>query len=124
MHVFTYGSLMFAPVWERVVRGSYRSARARLDAYARFAVRGQSYPGIVPMSASHVDGLLYFDVAANDLDALDRFEGAEYARTALTVRLEDGVLCEAAAYVYLIRENLASAPWQPERFDPAAFLLS
>lgn len=98
LHVFTYGSLMFAPVWERVVQGRYRSLPAQLQGYVRLVVRGVSYPGIVEREGAKVDGLLYLDVVAADLDRLDRFEGSEYARRDLVVSLPDGSQTTAAAY--------------------------
>ena len=39
-HVFTYGSLMFEPVWGGVVAGRYRSMPAVLPGYRRQRVRG------------------------------------------------------------------------------------
>jgi gamma-glutamylcyclotransferase (GGCT)/AIG2-like uncharacterized protein YtfP len=122
MNVFTYGSLMFAPVWQRVVGGSYQSERACLADHARFTVRAASYPGVVPQAGAVVDGLLYLDVEPEALAVLDRFEGAEYARRPVTVACADGRRIEAATYIYLDRENLAEAAWTPADFDIAAFL--
>lgn len=122
VRVFTYGSLMFAPVWERVVGGRYRSLPARLHDYVRLAVRGASYPGIVEREGAQVDGLLYLDVDPADLDRLDAFEGSEYARRDLVVSLPDGSQNTAAAYVYLLPAKLDEHEWDPARFDCAAFL--
>lgn len=122
MHIFTYGSLMFSPVWQRVVRGDYASVAACLDDYARYAVRNAGYPGIVAAPGCAVRGMLYREVGPEDLAALDRFEGAEYARVTVTVTCEDGTLAEAETYVYLLPQNLADVPWDPARFDLAAFV--
>lgn len=122
MNVFTYGSLMFDPVWQRVVRASYSSAGCSLDGFARFAVRGQAYPGIVPKEGSRVRGLLYLGVRPADIAALDRFEGSEYARIPITVTLDGGMQRAADTYIYLYPQNLTGSPWIPEDFDCAAFL--
>ena len=79
-HIFTYGSLMFAEVWQRVVRGSYRSAPATIVDHARYALRGETYPGMIAEAGGTVLGVLYFAVDAQDLALLDAFEGTEYRR--------------------------------------------
>ncbi len=122
MHIFTYGSLMFPEVWTRVVRGGYRSAPARLDGFARFAIRDETYPGMVPMARGSVQGVLYFDVAAEDVAALDAFEGEQYRRDTVHVTPDAGEVLVAGAYIYLLPENLSESPWRPEAFRMARFL--
>lgn len=122
LHVFTYGSLMFAQVWQRVVRGDYRSAPAWLDGYARFAVRDETYPGMVAQAGASVAGVLYFDVAPSDVAALDAFEGIEYRRDTVRVTLDTGEAVGAAAYVYLQPQKLSDSPWLPEAFQIERFI--
>ena len=121
-HVFTYGSLMFAPVWECVVRGRYRSAAARLDGHARFALSDDTYPGMVPVPGSTVAGVLYFDVDPDDLVTLDHFEGAEYRRTPIEVRLDAARVLSAQTYLFDAPGRLSTRPWNPDTFPIARFL--
>lgn len=121
-HIFTYGSLMFAPVWQRVVQGAYRSAPARLDNHARFAIIGETYPGMVAMNGDSVAGVLYFDVSDRDIAALDAFEGIEYRREQVVVTLENGEPAVANTYVYLATEKLSQSPWLPEIFQLERFI--
>lgn len=121
-HVFTYGSLMFLQVWQRVVRGTYRSARARLDGHARFEIDNETYPGVIPQAGASVDGLLYFDVSPQDLAALDAFEGSEYRRDEVRVSLESGETVDAGVYLYLYPEKLSESPWIPEAFRMERFI--
>lgn len=80
-HIFTYGCLMFDPVWTRVVGGRYKKRTARLDGFCRRRMHGQIYPAVVPCSAeAHVEGVLYLDVDEADIGRLDRFEGKYYKR--------------------------------------------
>jgi len=118
MHLFTYGSLMFDPVWRRVVRGRYRSAPATLSGFRRWRVRGESYPGLWPGSdTDRVEGVLYFDIGAADLAALDRFEGTCYLR-----QVHDCVVGPAVepAALYRIRPGsghlLEAQPWDADWF--------
>lgn len=120
--VFTYGSLMFAPVWQRVVRGDYRAAPAVVDNHARYAVAGETYPGMVACLGETVRGLVYLDVSAEDLAALDRFEGEDYCRILVDAKLDSGQPMQAYAYVYVNSEQLTEQPWQPERFELERFV--
>lgn len=122
LHVFAYGSLMFAPVWQRVVGGGYRSVPAVLDGYACHEVAGETYPGIIAVRDASVRGVLYLDVTAADIAALDAFEGPEYRRDSVRVSLESGATADAAAYVYLLPQRLSAAPWRPEAFSIERFI--
>ncbi|MGD2119054.1 MAG: gamma-glutamylcyclotransferase [Chromatiales bacterium] len=118
MHVFTYGSLMFAPVWNKVVRRSYRSTAASLAGHVRRPVKNEAYPVIYPATAERVSGLLYFDVAADDLRRLDLFEGEYYQRQSLSVCIADGSTLVADTYVVKpqFRHIAAAGDWDPEYF--------
>jgi gamma-glutamylcyclotransferase (GGCT)/AIG2-like uncharacterized protein YtfP len=122
MNIFTYGSLMFPQVWERVVRSDYRATSARLDGYARFAIAGETYPGMVAQRIASVQGVLYFEIAPQDLAALDAFEGAEYRREPVQVMLESGEAVSATTYVYLLPQKLSASAWLPEAFQMERFI--
>ncbi|UCE33018.1 MAG: gamma-glutamylcyclotransferase [Burkholderiales bacterium] len=128
MNVFTYGSLMFAPVWSRLVRGRYRSAQARLDGYRRLAVRGKSYPGLVREVGACCRGTVYFGVSARDAARLDAFEGSAYLRRTVRCRLDgSGAPLRADTYVFVDRERLEACDWDPQQFaagDLAHFVAS
>jgi gamma-glutamylcyclotransferase (GGCT)/AIG2-like uncharacterized protein YtfP len=122
--VFTYGSLMFAEVWDRVVRGYYASAAARVAGFRRYAVSGEAYPGVVREAGARVEGRLYFDVDANDQRRLDEFEGRDYQRVAAPVRLLEPASCGPAGselvgelYLYLPADRLTQADWDPVAFE-------
>jgi gamma-glutamylcyclotransferase (GGCT)/AIG2-like uncharacterized protein YtfP len=121
-HIFTYGSLMFAPVWRHVVRGTYRFELATILDHARYAVRGQLYPGLVAEENASTKGILYFDVNAEDIHALDLFEGDEYRRVAVKIRLPDGGDINADTYLYCKDGGLSPLLWQPESFDMQRFM--
>ena len=121
-HVFTYGSLMFPAVWEKVVRGKYKSAPAEAEGHVRFAIRGETYPGMVRAHGQNVHGVVYFDVSAEDVAALDAFEGAPYRRDTLQVRLASGETVPADSYIYLDTARLADTPWQPDAFQMQRFI--
>lgn len=121
-HVFTYGSLMFPQVWERVVRGRYRSARGILSGFARYAIEGETYPGMVAEAGAQVEGVLYFDVEGDDLAALDAFEGIEYRRDKVPVITESGEQVDAYTYIYLMPGRFSGQPWNPQEFQMERFI--
>lgn len=122
MHIFTYGSLMFSEVWQRVVQGRYRFSPAVVHGYARFAIAGETYPGMVARAGATVSGVLYFDVDARDVVALDAFEGRDYRRETVRVAFADGGSAEANAYLYLLPQKLLDLPWDPQRFQLERFI--
>ena len=67
---------------------------AILDDYKRHRVAGADYPAIVAGAGSFVRGCFVTGLIARDLRSLDYFEGAEYERRVVRVRLleqvEDG----------------------------------
>lgn len=121
-HVFTYGSLMFAPVWQQVVAGQYSSEIAILDGYARFAMLEETYPGMVACPGHQVSGVVYHDVSADDLILLDQFEGSAYRRTQVRVQTASGRMLTAQAYVFVAPQGLAEHPWDPADFALQRFL--
>lgn len=121
-NVFTYGSLMFPEVWQRVVRGQYRSISATLDDHVRLAIVDETYPGMIARPGSQALGVLYFDVNADDLARLDHFEGHDYRRATLHVRTAGGEPVLAESYLYLPEQRLSKQDWLPEEFQMQRFL--
>ena len=115
--VFTYGSLMFAPVWAHVVRGKYASAEATALGVRRGAVPNEEYPGCLRDANAQTQGCAYFNVAAEDLARLDTFEGAHYWRESVLLRFDDAQTQPAWIYLYRFSEKLSAADWSPERFE-------
>lgn len=118
-HLFTYGSLMFPPVWRRVVGGAYPTETATLPGYAIFRVKGEPYPGIVPVTGSvGVPGVVYRDLDPGAIERLDRFEGDAYERLPVCVVLASGHLLTCDAYVFTPSSFhvLSPDPWTAEDF--------
>lgn len=120
MNVFTYGSLMYRPVWDRVVSREYAAVAALLRGYARRRIRGEIYPALRPGGAeSTVRGVVYLGVTPDDLSALDRFEdeGDAYSRIEVPVELADGRTVQAATYLYREAALVEESLWEPDRFE-------
>ncbi len=115
--VFTYGSLMFAPVWTHVVRGHYASAPATALGVRRGAVPNEQYPGCKRVPNAKTAGRAYFNVDVADLVRLDTFEGAHYWRESILVQTENGHTFSAWIYLYRFGQTLTEADWSPERFE-------
>ena len=119
MLLFCYGSLEFAEVMHAVTQRSFAGEPAVLDGFARYRVRDADYPGLVPEPGARTEGTLYRALDAAALAALDRFEGALYARHTLEVeRLRDA--SRASAQVYVVRDahrhTLTREPWDKTVF--------
>lgn len=115
-HVFVYGSLLFDEVWSRVVEGQYSSFGATLSGYRRHAVAGETYPAVMPLAGSSVQGLVYENVSQSDIDRLDLFEGREYRREKASVTDAHGQSVSAHFYLWLEPTKALDQDWDIEHF--------
>lgn len=127
MDVFTYGSLMFREVWLRVAGCDCESVPAVADGYAVRRLREVPWPVMIPAAGESARGRLYRGVPDIALARLDRFEGEEYHRVPIDIRLPDGSLETAHAYLAAEPESpeILPDPWDAATFERdglAAFL--
>ncbi|MGZ3157630.1 MAG: gamma-glutamylcyclotransferase family protein [Burkholderiaceae bacterium] len=121
-HIFTYGSLMFPQVWQRVVRGHYHSVNATVYGYARYAIAGETYPAMIDQADASVTGVVYFDVDDEDVAVLDAFEGNDYRRECVPARIGTNEVRAVETYIYLDTSRISNAVWEPETFQLQRFL--
>jgi gamma-glutamylcyclotransferase (GGCT)/AIG2-like uncharacterized protein YtfP len=116
-NLFTYGSLMFPIVWNRVVQHEYRSALATIHGFRRVAVRDKEHPAlIIAKGAAAIEGRVYFDVSKDDIARLDRFETQRYARVGVAVTLA-AMPIVADAYLALNHDELTDHDWNVLKFE-------
>jgi len=94
---FFYGTLMAPGVLYRVIYGSAKPEAwqqdlttvrpAVLESYRRHRVKDMSYPAITPHSHSSVRGSVVTGLTDGDLYRLDVFEGSQYDRKKVKVRV-------------------------------------
>lgn len=116
-HVFTYGSLMFAPVWNKLVKGKYSATKGVLYNYARRCVKDEEYP-VIFRANEKVKGAVYYDVSEEDMQILDDFEGEFYERITVDIETHTQTI---QAEVYALKESYFSiiedTPWSEEAFE-------
>jgi gamma-glutamylcyclotransferase (GGCT)/AIG2-like uncharacterized protein YtfP len=119
MHVFTYGTLMFAEVWQSVVGRQFEAMEGVARGFAIFRVANAVFPGIVAgTERDMVRGVVYLDADDAALARLDVFEDDFYERQALWVECADGQKRAAEAYVVPPQNKhvLTDEPWLRESF--------
>jgi len=118
MNIFTYGTLMIPEVMVAVTTHRFRSIDAILKGYARFTVKGESYPGIIPETGAITEGIIYFDVDKGSLKRLDAFEGDLYQRIKIMAETKEKEILSADAYVIKteFRRYLSSQEWNMKEF--------
>jgi gamma-glutamylcyclotransferase (GGCT)/AIG2-like uncharacterized protein YtfP len=112
VNVFTYGSLMFAPVWDKVCVGRYATRKITLRDFQRYCIKGESYPAVIPLPGASVEGMLYLDVTQADQLRLNQFEGNEYV---LRHHQIDGL--SIAFYEYVALSRIERRDWSPSEFE-------
>ncbi len=114
--LFVYGTLMFPAVMARVSGRRAAGRPAVLEQYACYRVRGAVYPGIIPVEEACTEGMVYAGLGAAPLARLDRYEGDEYRRERVQVRLHGGRVIEAWTYVMRSTDRLSAEPWDRAQF--------
>ncbi|PVI00485.1 hypothetical protein DM02DRAFT_592835 [Periconia macrospinosa] len=88
---FFYGTLMSPEVLQRAIQTSnptHTATPAILPSHTRHRVKSALYPAIVPASPEHsVRGTLISNLTDADMCRLDAFEGDEYERRKVHVRV-------------------------------------
>ncbi len=116
--LFAYGTLMFPEVIAAVIGRVPLAQPASAAGFERREVAGQLYPGLVRSARDDaVRGLLYKDLAGNEWDRLNAYEGDFYELTEIPVACEGR---EEAALAYLVPDArsslLGKTRWDPETF--------
>jgi len=109
---------MIPEVMHVVTTRELRNMDAILRGYARFTVKGESYPGIIPVTDAVTRGIVYFDVDELSLERLDAFEGDLYERTPILAEIKEGGILNAEAYVIKRQfgDYLSSKEWSAKEF--------
>ncbi|KAF4120544.1 AIG2-like family [Geosmithia morbida] len=96
---------------------------AILHGYCRHRVKSADYPAIIQEEGHSVRGIYATGLTDANLVKLDYFEGSEYERKGVKVRLvQDGTALtggeekDAVAYVFLLSNRLERGEWDFEHF--------
>ncbi|HCL27784.1 MAG TPA: gamma-glutamylcyclotransferase [Candidatus Latescibacteria bacterium] len=118
VHVFAYGSLMIPRVMDRVAGRLFVQEPAQLQGYARYALRGETYPGLVEEEGVATDGVLWRDIGDDDLQRLDTFEGEWYERRTVWVVVgADQVQAETYVLIRTQQHRVSRRSWSRNRFE-------
>ena len=114
---------MFLRIWAKVVHGSYHRSEAVIHGFQRRRIRDRIYPALIRNGeTAAVEGFVYFEVDAADIERLDRFEGKIYERLVIPCILEGGGRTDAGAY--LLKDShrllLLDEDWDPQWFEREA----
>ncbi|KXJ92733.1 AIG2-like family-domain-containing protein [Microdochium bolleyi] len=136
---FFYGTLMAAEVFftvcyrntavdVAVLKSLHSFNPAILHGYCRRRVQYADYPGITPDADHEVRGMYVTGLTAANMYKLDQFEGSEYDRKTVKVRLltkvgddkgagnVEGDEVETEVYVYKNPNHLEDREWDFEEF--------
>jgi gamma-glutamylcyclotransferase (GGCT)/AIG2-like uncharacterized protein YtfP len=120
MSLFTYGTLMYAEVWERIGLKRCVAQPAILPGYAIYRVCDALFPGIIQAgSDDQVQGVLYHDLEEGILDELDAYESDMYERATVYALNQDSVRIKCQAYVIPLanRAALSNDAWDSDWFQ-------
>ena len=120
VNMFCYGSLMYPEVWHLVVEGRYQQQQAKIFGYQRKKIKNEEYPGLITTrQEDSVQGIIYFNVSAQDLERLDIFEGNQYIRIKVNCLLSNNSYLETHTYIInpQYRMVVENEDWDQEEFE-------
>ena len=109
---------MIPELMKAVIKRELIAEEAVLDVYRRVSLKDRNYPGIIQAEGSSVPGIYYERIDLELMACLDKFEGDEYRRDIVSIKLRSGRVLDAYVYlmskidVTLITEN----SWDLEAF--------
>lgn len=110
---------MYETVWHALLKSPYQSCSATLNHYARYAVCGETYPGIRPATAQSVTGRVLLNLSPAAFTILDEFEGDFYQRQ--TVHVDSDIAAGLVCQCYVVKADyyaqLCDTPWSVEAFE-------
>ena len=120
MNLFAYGTLVFEPIFLRVVGKNYPFQPAYLKDYIAYCVQDELYPGLVYQPGGITTGKLYVGLNYNDFELLSAYEGDEYTLEEIELRIGfDAKPAQAYTYVYAGKyfEHLTSNVFSLKQFE-------
>ncbi len=117
-NLFTYGTLEIPQVMQIITGQVLEGVPAQLEGYARYQLKDQAYPGIIPEAGASVRGTLYLDLDEVLMARIDEYEDTCYEKRRLRVVGENGMGVNALAYVVAEenRDCLSSRAWDKAKF--------
>ena len=103
----------------QVVTGQlFIDSPALIQGFARYTLRGETYPGLVEEAMATTEGVLWHDVDEDSLSRLDVFEGEWYVRRPVPI-IVDGSPVDAETYVLndAQRHRVSHRRWSRDRFE-------
>lgn len=118
MHsLFVYGTLQHPPLLARLLGRVPDAMPAELPDHRAAPLTGRVYPGLVRDDGAVAVGRLLVGLSADEVAALDVFEGPEYERVPVVARVEGReVPCEAWLLTGPSARLAAAGAWSFERF--------
>ncbi len=118
--LFAYGTLQHDLIISYVLGRVPESTPAMLDDFARYAIRGQDFPGLIPEPRAKTDGTAFFGILPAEWEKLDSYESDLYDRQSVTIVLKDGQPETANAYVipHTYQHVLSNQLWEIKKYKP------
>lgn len=108
--LFVYGTLQDGVLLRSLLGEVPPSRPALLRGYRRLAVRGATWPAVIPEAGAEVSGRLLEGLSAAALLLLDAYEGPEYVRLQVPVEVS-GCLLSVWTYVWADSPDLLEGEW-------------
>jgi gamma-glutamylcyclotransferase (GGCT)/AIG2-like uncharacterized protein YtfP len=115
--LFGYGTLSIPEIVKCLTGGTLPTVPGTARGYARYRMKGRTYPGIIADPRGYTDGVLYEDLDAKMLEIFHAFEDDVYETRVVSVATSTHIV-QAIAYVVPPgnRQLLSKDSWDAPHF--------
>jgi len=116
--VFTYGTLMYQPLWLKIAEHQRLPIPAVAKGFARCSIENSLSCSLVPAAGGHVAGMLYGGLSESEVARLDEYTEDLFERVQLQVVTPNEKI---VAYSYAIKREfegrILPKTWNQRRFE-------
>lgn len=116
--IFTYGTLMYQPLWLKIAEHQRLPIPAVTKGFARCSIENSLSCSLVAAAGGHVAGMLYGGLSESEIVRLDEYTASLFERVQLQVVTPNETI---VAYSYVIKPEFESRilpkTWNQRRFE-------
>ncbi|MGA0333408.1 MAG: gamma-glutamylcyclotransferase family protein [Kiritimatiellia bacterium] len=120
LNLFAYGTLQHPRILSFVLGRIPPSFPATLKDHARYAIRNEDYPGLIPEAGACTDGTVFLGIEPGEWEKLDRYESDLYQRLPVMPVTAEGKTLQAEAYILPTEHQhlLSQELWELNQYQP------
>ncbi|WFB37383.1 gamma-glutamylcyclotransferase [Kiritimatiellota bacterium B12222] len=118
--LFAYGTLQHPDIISFVLDRVPPHQPALLHDFARYAIKGQDFPGLISQPGAQTEGTAFYEISLTEWEMLDRYESDLYERQTVAMLPQNGPPESAEVYILPPHNHhvLSTTLWELKNYRP------